>query len=668
MAEKVPGEACPECKWPNSEQPEAPHHLPPRTILNNVYLTGRVLSEDEFGIIYLAMEMSSREKLVIKEFFPRSFVTRHHNTVQVRESNESLQDFFTFGLGQFIEEGMALLNSRDVAGLQRTHDLFRLNGTAYQVMDHIEGISLETTLNLLGKVLSFQNVLKIVFPIMNALEHLHNTGLLHYDIHPGNIVVTGEGAGVLVNFSASNFAIAHRENNLSSILRPGYSPPELYIKDDAFTPQSDIYSLAASIHRAITGSSPPNALSRLENDSIKMPARLNPTVSEKGQEALMKGLAVRPAARYQNISDFRREILSGMKVKDSKTKGAKQPPQNPQDAFSAITCPVCATRNEVLKTDLKLGTSQCRACGHPFILDDDNKLTRPNTFQPSQKKASVKPVPAARKPKTVRLRKKPAKKAPPAPSQAVPTQAQTKSRKPATNAFTFTIIKCQKCQMDNEVLLNDLQAGALCFNCASVLSDSIEHVASAENGKTAGKVPPTAADAKPKTPSVPSPAAVNETQNLVEAPPKPTEAPAKQAVEPPIHVNGNHKSTTDKPRRSRRPRIPFSPPPDGPTRIGGFLDDTGEFDADDILKKKPAPSEEKNQLSDTQARLTCPECSHVNLVPVAGLTEGAHCQKCGAVLLHIAEDALNNAEAEMINKPPAINKPVPKEEPEITLD
>jgi len=663
MAEKVPGDTCPECKWPDSELPEAPHHLPPRTILNNVYLTGRVLSEDEFGIIYLAMEMSSREKLVIKEFFPRSFVTRHHNTVQVRESNESLQDFFTFGLGQFIEEGMALLNSRDVAGLQRTHDLFRLNGTAYQVMDHIEGISLETTLSLLGKVLSFQNVLKIVFPIMNALEHLHNTGLLHYDIHPGNIVVTGEGSGVLVNFSASNFAIAQRENNLSSILRPGFSPPELYIKDDAFTPQSDIYSLAASIHRAITGSNPPNALSRLENDSIKMPAKLNPTVSEKGQEALMKGLAVRPAARYQNISDFRREILSGMKVKDSKTKGTKQQPQNPQDAFSAITCPVCATRNEVLKTDLKLGTSQCRACGHPFILDDENKLTKPDTFQPT-KRTATKKAPAPRKPASSRQRIKPSKKAPP---EAVPTQAKAKGRKPAANAFTFTIVKCKKCLMDNEVLLNDLQAGALCFNCASVLSDSIEHVASAENGKTPGHIPSPSADTAPPMTSQP---AAGETQNLVEAPPKPAETPTQKGVEPPVHVNGNHKSTTDRPKRTRRPRIPFTPPPppDEPTRIGGFLDDTGEFDAGDILKK--STTSEETQLSDTQARLTCPECSYINLVPVAGLTEGAYCQKCNAVLLHIAEDARSNVEAEVekINKPPAISEPKPEKDPEITID
>ncbi|MGH1363341.1 MAG: right-handed parallel beta-helix repeat-containing protein [Calditrichia bacterium] len=622
MAEKVPGEVCRECKWPDSDQPEAPHHLPPRTILNNVYLTGRVLSEDEFGIIYLAMEMSSREKLIIKEFFPRAFVTRHHNTIQVLESNETLQDFYNFGLGQFIEEGMALLNSRDVAGLQRTHDLFRLNGTAYQVMDHIEGISLETTLNLLGKVLSFQNVLKIIFPIMNALEHLHNTGLLHYDIHPGNIIVTGDGGGVLVNFSASNFAIAQRENNLSSILRPGYSPPELYIKDDAFSPQSDIYSLAASIHRAICGSSPPNALSRLENDTIKMPARLNPTVSEKGQSSLMKGLAVRPAARYQNIVDFRREILSGMKVKEPKGKPAVKQPKNAQDAFSAITCPVCATRNEVLKNDLKLGTSQCRACSHPFILDDRDNLTTPSTFKPVANKTSAV--------------------APHAPAKKEPG-----------HAYSFTIVKCEKCKIDNEVLLNDLQAGALCFNCATVLTEEIEHVASADNGKIRKAVAEAAAAKKTKqqTPlpkKTAKPKSVpKQTVSTVEAPVKPVEKPP--AVETPpsekVHTNGTHKPKADrpataKPKRVRRPRIPFSPPPPvADERKGGFLDDTGEFEHG-----------EDGALSSTEAKLTCPSCSTVNLVPVASLANGASCENCGAVLLHIAEDALDKADAEKSTK------------------
>jgi serine/threonine protein kinase len=71
MADKGVAVCCPHCGWMEGTMPESPAQLPPRTVLQEKYLLGKVLGQGGFGITYLARDLLLGKKLAIKEYFPR---------------------------------------------------------------------------------------------------------------------------------------------------------------------------------------------------------------------------------------------------------------------------------------------------------------------------------------------------------------------------------------------------------------------------------------------------------------------------------------------------------------------------------------------------------------------------------------------------------------------
>ena len=77
MNDKGEQPVCPYCGWIEGTIPEVPQHLPPRSMLNNRYLIGRVLGQGGFGITYLAWDTTLNTRLAIKEYLPQSMATRY---------------------------------------------------------------------------------------------------------------------------------------------------------------------------------------------------------------------------------------------------------------------------------------------------------------------------------------------------------------------------------------------------------------------------------------------------------------------------------------------------------------------------------------------------------------------------------------------------------------
>jgi serine/threonine protein kinase len=311
LAERGGQIICRTCGWREGAMPASPLYLTPRTILNEQYLVGRVLGHGGFGITYLGRDLSLGVRVAVKEFFPGLVATRHQGSPQVTSYSNQARSHYEYSLEKFIEEARALARFQDHPNVVTVVNFFHANGTAYIVMKYLEGKTFKEYLVEAGGKIPYELACRILIPVMDALRELHGAGLLHRDISPDNIYLTTSRQVKLLDFGAARYAMGEHSQNLSLILKPGYAPEEQYRSGGKQGPWTDVYALGATFYLAITGQMPPQALDRLETDVLPRPSELGVEIPTKGEDALMKALAVRAANRFQDVLSFFQEIASG---------------------------------------------------------------------------------------------------------------------------------------------------------------------------------------------------------------------------------------------------------------------------------------------------------------------------------------------------------------------
>lgn len=299
---------CPNCKWQETNLSEGVHHLKPRTILNGKYIIGKVLGEGGFGITYLGLELNLEIKVAIKEYFPFGYVNRDtmRNTVMPLTGENDVD--YIKGLERFLDEAKSLARFNQLPGIVSVREFFTENETAYIVMEYLDGITFKDYIQSQGGALSFADVCNLINPVMESLAIVHAEGIVHRDISPDNLFITKNGQVKLLDFGAARMANID-EKSLSVVLKPGFAPEEQYRRSGVQGPWTDIYSLAVTIYKAITGEMPPESLERLQNDNILPPSAMNIEIPPSSEAALMKALSVKASDRYQNINTFKSELL-----------------------------------------------------------------------------------------------------------------------------------------------------------------------------------------------------------------------------------------------------------------------------------------------------------------------------------------------------------------------
>ena len=308
MADREGRDMCPRCGYVEGTRPEAPSHLPPRTVLSGRYLLGKVLGHGGFGITYLAWDMRLDAKLAIKEYLPHDFASRSAGGREVQAHSGTTGGKFAYGLQKFLEEARILVKFSNHPGIVSVLDFFKENGTAYLVMSYIEGVTLEAYLNKKGGRIPFEDALKIMTPVMDALREVHGAGLLHRDVSPDNIYITAGRQVKLLDFGAARYMAVEQSNSLTVILKPGYAPPEQYYSKGSQGPWTDVYAAAATLYRAITGKTPPESLERMNKDGIRTPAQCGAGMPRNAEAALMKALSVDENDRFQMMQEFQDAI------------------------------------------------------------------------------------------------------------------------------------------------------------------------------------------------------------------------------------------------------------------------------------------------------------------------------------------------------------------------
>jgi len=300
---------CVECGWSPEQHTSSGLYLSPGTILHGQYQIARMLGHGGFGITYLAWDNLLEIKLAIKEYMPRDFATRNTTNSEISTFAGDAKESFAYGLERFLDEARTLAKFQQHSGIVSVLNVFYGNGTGYMVMEYVDGLTLKEYLLDKGK-LSWEQTLHLFMPVMDALRAVHKAGMLHRDISPDNIYLCQDNRIKLLDFGSARFALGGHSRSLSVVVKPGYAPEEQYRTKGKQGSWTDVYSVAASMYRCVTGLVPPEALDRLDVDELIKPSLLGVKISAVAEKALMSALAIKAENRTQTIEALQKHLTS----------------------------------------------------------------------------------------------------------------------------------------------------------------------------------------------------------------------------------------------------------------------------------------------------------------------------------------------------------------------
>ena len=307
------GQICPYCKYdPRENEGRYRLALKPGTILANRYLVGRVLGQGGFGITYVALDNQTKSRVAIKEYMPTEYASRDEGTVGLRLNDNSVQADFEYGREQFLQEAKTLAEFVGNEHIIWIRDMFEANGTAYFAMEFAEGVSLKQYMEQRGGPLQVYETNLILLPIMEALQWVHSKGIVHRDIAPDNIMIRSDGKAKLIDFGAARYSTGQKSKSLDVILKHGFAPYEQYSRRGRQGPFTDVYAMAATYYYAITGKVPPDAVDRMDEDTLQPPSAYGVRIRKETEEVLLKALSVSSKNRYQTMAEFYTALLSSM--------------------------------------------------------------------------------------------------------------------------------------------------------------------------------------------------------------------------------------------------------------------------------------------------------------------------------------------------------------------
>ena len=308
-------------------------------LFGDKYIIEKAIGQGGFGITYKAKanqvvqgsigRMEVQIDVAIKEFFIKSECERNGTTVSVPTKKKL--DFVDSYKKKFLKE------ATNISKLQHNNivkviDVFEENDTVYYVMQFIDGVSLEDKIRKEGPM-SEQEAEAVINQLASALDYIHKRRLTHLDIKPANILIDKSGCLKLIDFGLSKHY--DKSGNATSTgtsqgVSEGFSPVEQYSYGgvNEFSPQTDIYSVGATLAYLLTGNVPAKATEQV------LP-QLPDSISEKVRLAIYAAMQPRKNDRPKDIEEFL-FFLKGVK-KPKSNIGNTQPNREDESSTEIVS-------------------------------------------------------------------------------------------------------------------------------------------------------------------------------------------------------------------------------------------------------------------------------------------------------------------------------------------
>lgn len=227
-----------------------------------VYEIKDTLKISTFDITYRAWNHHLKERVEIQEYFPHDLAIRANGGLNVEPKSPEDKENFEYGLKAFLDqaEALAQIKHPNVAAVE---NILQLNGTAYLIMIHQEGVPLSRLIQSSSSSMAEAELKFILVSILRALEKVHECKIVHGGIQPATILLSRNGEPILTHFAAAHLAIAARTSQIAGELAAGYAPAEQYKETDKVGPATDFYALGATMYYCMTRQQPVDAQSRI---------------------------------------------------------------------------------------------------------------------------------------------------------------------------------------------------------------------------------------------------------------------------------------------------------------------------------------------------------------------------------------------------------------------
>ena len=308
--EEIQGYPCPHCGFDPRSVKGIEYALPMGTILAGKYLVGRVLGQGGFGITYVGWDIALERKVAIKEYYPSGQVSRNpgsrgltwYTSLQSQQAKQN-------GTQMFLKEARKMSKVDDIPNVVRVRDLFQENETAYIVMDFVEGETLKARLEKTGP-LPWEQAKGIFLPAIQAMEQVHQAGLVHRDISPDNLMLTPDGKVKILDLGAAKDLSVNNGASSMQVAKGGFSPFEQYTQRGSSGPWTDVYAMAATVYYTLTGKLPPVATDRVVEDTISWEEPGLKALSAQALEALQKAMVISAKNRMQSMEELEKGLYS----------------------------------------------------------------------------------------------------------------------------------------------------------------------------------------------------------------------------------------------------------------------------------------------------------------------------------------------------------------------
>ena len=353
-------QTCPFCRYDLSQRQNPENALPEGTVLSRKYMIGKVLGRGGFGITYLGYDLDLQLTVAIKEYFPREVCRRSSQSYNVLPESD-MEDGAVFSKGRevLLDEArtLAKFNSPYIVHVR---DFFREHGTAYIVMDYVDGITLRAEMKKNGGKLPYERVLSLMEPLIRELDALHEENIIHRDIKPDNIMLVRDRNGerlVLLDFGSARTYVSNESRTMTGVVTAGYSPLEQYSQKSRQGPYTDVYALCATMYHAITGVLPPASIERNVDDTpLKSFEECGVNVPKAVERAIMHGMALKSTERTRTMGKLLEDLDNWSSTGNFKDEAKGQPTERTSEAKADEVAPTNLPKRQEKKSSTRAET------------------------------------------------------------------------------------------------------------------------------------------------------------------------------------------------------------------------------------------------------------------------------------------------------------------------